>query len=202
MGLGSHSFPNHQSCSLPASVSSLRSCNHAAFALAFGHFMDTMGKGASVSPGAPALLLIELAHDGLVVALVRAGAISLAAHAAHAHHHAHEVHHAFHHALALHPFAIESFLARSCKHDCYRRSQAFGDISVQIVHNPLCLLNGLHDNKTGCSILSGSHRQHRGVLHCSILTERLVRKLLGAINRKSSHEEGIHWLKGGGHCES
>ena len=29
--------------------------------------------------------------------------------------------------------------------------------SVQIVHNPLCLLNGLHDNKTGCSIPRSKH---------------------------------------------
>jgi len=34
-----------------------------AFALALGQFVDTMGKGAAVSAGAPALLLIELAHD-------------------------------------------------------------------------------------------------------------------------------------------
>lgn len=34
-----------------------------AFALALGQFVDTMGKGAAVSAGAPAMLLIELARD-------------------------------------------------------------------------------------------------------------------------------------------
>mmetsp|Transcript_72369 Transcript_72369/g.169566 ORF Transcript_72369/g.169566 Transcript_72369/m.169566 type:complete len:245 (-) Transcript_72369:26-760(-) len=177
---------------------------------AFAELTRTVGEGTSVAPLTKTLALEECAQDRLVLRHRRVWAAAALAPAfvEEALHHPHHAHHV--HLAALpstfhpHAFAAASITFRCREDHVHRIRQVLRHVAVDMLHDPLGIVDSAHDDKAGAGTLARAHGEDVCVLDRAVLSEDLLRMLVSAIQGEPGHEERLarRRLQGGQHLQA